>query len=1172
MSIINSSTTEIFPKSDVGNVSTESKGSFTSKGRNKYLKNNNPNIRTIVRKTQLPDKISIVSIPEYIKSDTTNEISSLSQIISNEISNTCSLNNQINEQNIKSVECIEELKYTNNINGEKSVINDIAPIEIMHPELTTLTNISTCCSTHFYDECSTDSETISLDYDCSTDDDIIGPLGPLGPLGPPGPPGPLGTLGHIGNNRHNNTNNRHNNTNNENYEMIINDMTQIITQRDLTLQESKLLSESIRRIANISQTKNSSQTEKEDLTENTTIHSKPLLNSSLNSTLKEINYNTNMDMNIKNDSDMHDLRSYTRKKDFNDYFESQVVKTYINKISQLYHLSKSCEPNYVHDIMRDGVQPIKRRSTKFTIPILTSLLYFGNDDIIQLCEKYGLDMNVVLKKIRDSPIIKNITDSDIFEKFYAAQTGNIFHVTKPDPIKPDENLLKSLDTPNKTQGILYFKEQHKHPKKSSRTMHDNNCCNYDYKNCIKHNSSDCKCIACKRIKILDNSFYGDLKILMTDNPFENILRLEQYTYAVLKSGLMKEHTFISGYSIKNNFSAVAYINDVKNKTMTCGIKECYDYFYENFKLKIKEPIPSNHQTNTIKVHNTDTKYMQYANILSNNKNITSYLQYSKSEQQDMYGMSLNTLWLMANADDQFKQLLTNMTEMMEMSTQLPAGWCEVDQYPKIKRNDASTKDPSNFRLITHHKLFVNYMHTSIAKKLHDYLIRNEFLDVNLQKAFNPDNGTWKSAKELYTIQGEYHLKKLDLIMMFLDVKNAYGSLNHEFIKFVMKQYNVPRELYEYIVNFYTNLKVRIVSNGETSDYFPMERGILQGDHLSNIIFIMCIGYILNIINEKFKHKKPTNTKNIFSCFVDDILTYAVDKITCKSIVDDFVRLNRLLKTGFEINFDKSYILLVGNKFRSQLKDGLEVNVGRNQTRKIRLLEFNEIIKYLGSYVDASSEYDVIFMDHVNQELISEFRYAENEMIKKNILLINSRKYYNINRKNSIVSSDISNIYNKQKNITEYHNSEECHLYNIFLEHTFRDNDKYNDTKNKPISEDNNKIIIQKVYDYLISKIEWRLVRMIMPIEKMNDLVIRLDNITKYYSNRWGTYHKSPKNNKNNILSVKNAVQIILNENNNNFKKALDDTVVELYQKNRYTIVDDNYSYSDPYDCLNIFHY
>jgi len=377
----------------------------------------------------------------------------------------------------------------------------------------------------------------------------------------------------------------------------------------------------------------------------------------------------------------------------------------------------------------------------------------------------------------------------------------------------------------------------------------------------------------------------------------------------------------------------------------------------------------------------------------------------------------------------------------------------------------------------------------------------------------------------------------------MDVKDAYGSLNHAFIKFVMEQYKVPREIYEYTMNFYTSLRVRILYGCETSDYFRMERGVLQGDHLSNIIFVMCMGYIINILADKFKHKKPSDIKNMFSCFVDDILHYSTDSNVTKMIVEEFVRLNIMLKTGLEINFEKSFILLVGDAYRSHLRNGLKIN----NTNAIRLLGSDEIVKYLGSYIDASSEYDVVFMDHINKELIADFRYAEREMIKKNVLdaVANNSNNYNIlqldqlqcqpqNPHQAILSTSAlgPQRQRKKKQITKIDQK-----YNI------------------------KKIIVQKIYSYLISKIEWRLVRMIMPIEKMNDLLLRLDNIIKYYSKRWNVIYKSPRGYKYSFLNMKNTVHTILNESDPKFKRAIDDTVLDMYKKTRYTCINDSYKSS-----------
>ena len=74
----------------------------------------------------------------------------------------------------------------------------------------------------------------------------------------------------------------------------------------------------------------------------------------------------------------------------------------------------------------------------------------------------------------------------------------------------------------------------------------------------------------------------------------------------------------------------------------------------------------------------------------------------------------------------------------------------------------------------------------------------------------------------------------------------------------------------YFDKFYSKLKIRIVYTDYKTDYFKMERGILQGDHFSNIIFVMCMNYIIDMIDNKYHDQMASELEYSFSCFVDDI--------------------------------------------------------------------------------------------------------------------------------------------------------------------------------------------------------------------------------------------------------------------------------------------------------------
>jgi hypothetical protein len=772
-----------------------------------------------------------------------------------------------------------------------------------------------------------------------------------------------------------------------------------------------------------------------------------------------------------------------------------------------------------------------------------SLVFFGDHKLKKLCKQHNLDFEYVMNYLRqDSYVRTNLFDTHIFNKFYMKRVhGDTYFLIKHD----DRANEYKISTPyDRNKGILSVKIKHE---KSHSAIYD-----YSYDDPAKC----CKCISCLKIKTMTPEFENELRDRMTDDPFLNIMHLEVMLFNALDHGSLQNHAEYTKYAIKNKFSAVSYINHTKSAHIMCGRDDCYNYFSKLFEPinnplddadpadeLIKRYIPKNNKCKNTNYNLDEIRHMLTINIGSNNvrdeskiniaeswikKNRTIFETFARrSTAPDSFGFSPDLLMYLAEGDKQLQTNILNMTHMMmmEMSNRVPDQWCIVDTFPSIKKEDGSRTDPSNFRLLTNHRIFLKYFHTHIAQNLHHYLLRNHLIDHKVQKAFKIcEDGVKQSTQEFYSAQLKYCSQSTPLYALFLDIKNAYGSINHKFVKSVLLHYKVPTDIARYINTFYSKVMIRIHIDGDYTEYFRMHRGILQGDHLSNIIFLMCIGFVIDILKNKYQKYIPPKIKNMFSCFVDDILIYGMDPRVLKGIVEDFIKINKIFKTGFEISFEKSYVMMIGGSTkgsddgsRDRIKNGIVISSGKTK-HLLRVLKDNEIVKYLGSWIDSSSEYTRAYADHLFDELAADFKHADNELKQRNSLPW------------SLV----------------------------------RESDQGEDMINK------NKFIVKRIFNYIISKVQWKISRLVMPIEKLNILITRLDNVSKHYASKWNTIFNPKKNNNriNTSLNVKNAIQVIINSTNPRFVKSVDDCVLEMYKKTNWSSsMIDNCMFASDYEKL-----
>ena len=84
----------------------------------------------------------------------------------------------------------------------------------------------------------------------------------------------------------------------------------------------------------------------------------------------------------------------------------------------------------------------------------------------------------------------------------------------------------------------------------------------------------------------------------------------------------------------------------------------------------------------------------------------------------------------------------------------------------------------------------------------------------------------------------------------IDLEKAYDKLEWSFIKDMLTRANIPVDLIDIIMSCVSTVSTSILVNGEALDLIYPLRGIRQGDPLSPYLFILCMDYLGQLIEEK----------------------------------------------------------------------------------------------------------------------------------------------------------------------------------------------------------------------------------------------------------------------------------------------------------------------------------
>jgi hypothetical protein len=154
------------------------------------------------------------------------------------------------------------------------------------------------------------------------------------------------------------------------------------------------------------------------------------------------------------------------------------------------------------------------------------------------------------------------------------------------------------------------------------------------------------------------------------------------------------------------------------------------------------------------------------------------------------------------------------------------------------------------------------------------------------------------------------VKKLQAIILKLDLKKAYDCINWDFLRLTLLQCGFGLPTTNWIMGCVTSAAYAILINGESTKFFQSGRGLRQGFPLSPLLFILVMEGLSLSLKKGQADGKLTGIKVsrlikiLHLLFVDDVL------IMTKASIEEWQEINRILDvfcgaSGLMINVQKS---------------------------------------------------------------------------------------------------------------------------------------------------------------------------------------------------------------------------------------------------------------------------
>ena len=304
----------------------------------------------------------------------------------------------------------------------------------------------------------------------------------------------------------------------------------------------------------------------------------------------------------------------------------------------------------------------------------------------------------------------------------------------------------------------------------------------------------------------------------------------------------------------------------------------------------------------------------------------------------------------------------------------------------------NTHQAKNYRPIaclnTTYKLFTGILNIFVE----DHCTSNNI--ITLEQA-GGKKGSWGCIDQLLInkmVMDEVRTHRRNIFVMYFDYRKAFDSISHTWLFEALKLAKVPEEIINVIKNLTKKWSTKVgLQTKETisiTDIIRYLTGLLQGDCLSLILFILCVNPLSHLLNtgcDGYATGPPgnRNTEITNFLFVDDLKTYSANRTSAikqLEIITEFTN-----DIGMQFGEDKCAYINIEKGTRKRLDTPIELN-----GLKMNELKEDDSYKYLGMDEDVAYKGELT-KDRVRKEYYRRVKkiwrselYSRNKVIAHNI--------------------------------------------------------------------------------------------------------------------------------------------------------------------------------------------
>ena len=253
--------------------------------------------------------------------------------------------------------------------------------------------------------------------------------------------------------------------------------------------------------------------------------------------------------------------------------------------------------------------------------------------------------------------------------------------------------------------------------------------------------------------------------------------------------------------------------------------------------------------------------------------------------------------------------------------EVPQDWKIANVTPIFKKGRRD--NPGNYRPISLTSIICKILESIIREKITIYLEKYNLIQ-NTQHGFIKNRSCLTNLLEFYHKLFSIHDKTKALDIIFLDFQKAFDKVPHDKLLIKIRALGINGNIGNWIQNWLSNRKQRVVINGESSPWVPVTSGVPQGSVLGPILFIMYINDL------------DVGLNNIISKFADDTkignaIISEEDRIKLQDDLNKITEWSTKWQMPFNIN--KCQILQVGSANKKYEYNMMGQNIATTPTVK-----------------------------------------------------------------------------------------------------------------------------------------------------------------------------------------------------------------------------------------------